>query len=267
MLRILLAAAFASSSHALTALAPLRAARLPAISSLPRMSAEEEEVPSALQGRPRFAPGRVVEAPVVEEEEAAAAAVDMAELEGLVTPINDLGEPDMLTDEKKKSGVVMDKLKGEEDNDGGISQLLGTFLLKLDPTGTVRRRLWTRADFMHIHAVSGGFFLFVGIPWLIASHASAFSAGPCPSAKSAGTAFGLATARLTAAAVGCMKRGEPGRGEPGASRGDAARGGGDGARSAWTEAYSVIGPRTKQVEKCERRRGTQKHERESDAAF
>ena len=173
MLRILLAPAFASSSHALTALAPLRAARLPAISSLPRMSAEEEEVPSALQGRPRFAPGRVVEAPVVEEEEAAAAAVDMAELEGLVTPINDLGEPDMLTDEKKKSGVVMDKLKGEEDNDGGISQLLGTFLLKLDPTGTVRRRLWTRADFMHIHAVSGAYFLFLGIPWLVYSHAVA----------------------------------------------------------------------------------------------
>jgi len=68
------------------------------------------------------------------------------------------------------SKIVMERLKNDEDKDGGISALLGRFFLLLDPTGTVRRRLWTRADFMHIHAVSGGYFLFLGIPWLIYSH-------------------------------------------------------------------------------------------------
>lgn len=68
------------------------------------------------------------------------------------------------------SKIVMDRLKNDEDNDGGLSEAFGKFLLVLDPTGTVRRRLWTRADFMHIHAVTGGYFLFLGIPWLIYSH-------------------------------------------------------------------------------------------------
>ena len=68
------------------------------------------------------------------------------------------------------SKVVMERLKNAEDDDGGISALLGSFLNVLDPTGTVRRRLWTRADFMHIHAVSGAYFLFLGIPWLLYSH-------------------------------------------------------------------------------------------------
>jgi len=68
------------------------------------------------------------------------------------------------------SKIDMDRLKNDEDNDGGLSEAFGKFLLVLDPTGTVRRRLWTRADFMHIHAVSGGYFLFLGIPWLIYSH-------------------------------------------------------------------------------------------------
>jgi len=68
------------------------------------------------------------------------------------------------------SKVVMERLKGQEDDDGGLAALLGSFLVFLDPTGTVRRRLWTRADFMHIHAVSGAYFLFLGIPWLVYSH-------------------------------------------------------------------------------------------------
>jgi hypothetical protein len=68
------------------------------------------------------------------------------------------------------STVVMERLKAAEDQDGGVSQLLGRFLLLLDPSGIVRRRLWTRADFMHIHAVSGAYFLFLGIPWLFYSH-------------------------------------------------------------------------------------------------
>jgi len=68
------------------------------------------------------------------------------------------------------SKVVMERLKNQEDDDGGLSTLLGNFLTLLDPSGTVRRRLWTRADFMHIHAVSGAYFLFLGIPWLLYSH-------------------------------------------------------------------------------------------------
>ena len=47
---------------------------------------------------------------------------------------------------------------------GGVAELRGSFLNVLDPTGTVRRRLWTRADFMHIHAVSGAYFLSRQLP-------------------------------------------------------------------------------------------------------
>ena len=68
------------------------------------------------------------------------------------------------------STLVMERLKGLEDTDAGLSMLLGSFLNFLDSSGTVRRRLWTRADFMHIHAVSGAYFLFLGIPWLVFSH-------------------------------------------------------------------------------------------------
>jgi len=68
------------------------------------------------------------------------------------------------------SMIGMERLKAVEDNDGGLSSLLGSFLNLLDPSGTVRRRLWTRADFMHIHAVTGAYFLFLGCPWLIYSH-------------------------------------------------------------------------------------------------
>jgi len=64
----------------------------------------------------------------------------------------------------------MERLKNAEDADGGLSALLGSFLTTLDPSGTVRRRLWTRADYKHIHAVSGAYFLFLGIPWLVYSH-------------------------------------------------------------------------------------------------
>merc|ERR1712050_696159 len=61
-------------------------------------------------------------------------------------------------------------LKNQEDNSGGLTALFGSFFSLLDQSGTVRRRLWTRADFMHIHAVTGAYFLFLGIPWLIYSH-------------------------------------------------------------------------------------------------
>jgi len=69
-----------------------------------------------------------------------------------------------------QSNVLMERLKNDEDNDGGVSELFGNFLTFLDPSGIVRRRLWTRADFMHIHAVTGAYFLFLGIPWLVYSH-------------------------------------------------------------------------------------------------
>ena len=68
------------------------------------------------------------------------------------------------------STLVMERLKGLEDTDAGLSMLLGSFLNFLDSSGTVRRRLWYRAYFMHIHAVSGAYFLFLGIPWLVFSH-------------------------------------------------------------------------------------------------
>lgn len=66
--------------------------------------------------------------------------------------------------------VVMERLKNLEDTDGGLANMLGGFFNLLDPSGVVRKRLWTRADFMHIHAVTGGYFLFLGIPWLLYSH-------------------------------------------------------------------------------------------------
>ena len=47
-------------------------------------------------------------------------------------------------------------------------------LLVIDSSGTIRRRLWTKADFMHIHAVSGTYFLAVGMAWLVYSHANGF---------------------------------------------------------------------------------------------
>jgi len=69
-----------------------------------------------------------------------------------------------------KSDVVMERLKNRQDKDGGLSGVFGSFLSLLDPSGKVRRRLWTRADFMHIHAVSGAYFLGLGFLWLIYSH-------------------------------------------------------------------------------------------------
>lgn len=48
-------------------------------------------------------------------------------------------------------------------------------LLAIDATGTVRRRLWTKADFLHLHAVSGTWFLIIGPAWLVYSHIHAYS--------------------------------------------------------------------------------------------
>ena len=125
-----------------------------------------------LPARPPMTPGNVVtlahdeaEVDVDEEEELMPEDLTPEQVKAKQKALMDaavIGDAD--------SKIVMERLKNDEDKDGGISALLGRFFLLLDPTGTVRRRLWTRADFMHIHAVSGGYFLFLGIPWLIYSH-------------------------------------------------------------------------------------------------
>lgn len=65
--------------------------------------------------------------------------------------------------------VFMDALKEAVDVEGlagsvgdGIALVFGD---------TVRRRLWTRADYAHIHAVSGAYFMVLGFLWLFTSHA------------------------------------------------------------------------------------------------
>ena len=68
------------------------------------------------------------------------------------------------------STVTMDRLKAAEDESGGLSSIGASFLTLVDPSGAARRRLWTKADFLHLHAVSGGYFIFLGLPWLIWSH-------------------------------------------------------------------------------------------------
>ena len=71
------------------------------------------------------------------------------------------------TKKRKKPAVIMDGLKNTEDKQ---QNPLASLLLAIDPSGTVRRRLWTKADFLHIHAVSGTYFLGIGLPWLVYSH-------------------------------------------------------------------------------------------------
>lgn len=116
--------------------------------------------------RPPMTPGQVMDS---------AAPVEATEVEQVVETEAEKkarikAEMDAAVIGDANSRVLMERLKNDEDQDGGLSALFGSFLTFLDPTGTVRRRLWTRADFMHIHAVTGGYFLFLGIPWLIYSH-------------------------------------------------------------------------------------------------
>ena len=124
---------------------------------------------SDLPMRPPMVPGNIVDS-------SAAAAAEEAEAEAMVEETDEQrkvrvkAEMDAAVIGDASSKIQMERLKSEEDNDGGVSELLGSFLTVLDPSGTVRRRLWTRADFMHIHAVTGGYFLFLGIPWLLYSH-------------------------------------------------------------------------------------------------
>jgi len=64
-----------------------------------------------------------------------------------------------------KEVIVMEKLKKEVDVvglAGKTGQLIEAVFGK-----TVKQRLWTKADFAHIHAVSGAIYLAAGIPWIL----------------------------------------------------------------------------------------------------
>jgi len=123
--------------------------------------------------RPPMVPGQMVDSSTkLEAAEAADEAFDPDNETEEERKTRMKAEMDAAVIGDSKSSIAMERLKNEEDVDGGLSSVLGSFLNVLDPTGTVRRRLWTRADFMHIHAVSGAYFLFLGIPWLVWSHIS-----------------------------------------------------------------------------------------------
>jgi len=77
-----------------------------------------------------------------------------------------------------KSPILMERLKNIEDF-GGLSVLLEKTLGK-----KVKQRLWTKADFAHIHAVSGAIYLFIGIPWTIYTTIRHFSEGGTDAAMS-----------------------------------------------------------------------------------
>jgi len=63
------------------------------------------------------------------------------------------------------SSIIMERLKNLEDLDG-IAGNLGNLVQQVFGK-TVKQRLWTKADFMHIHAVSGAIYLGAGIPWTL----------------------------------------------------------------------------------------------------
>lgn len=65
---------------------------------------------------------------------------------------------------------VRDLKKVEDKADSPFAEAL----LAIDSTGTIRRRLWTKADFMHIHAITGTYFLALGMAWLLYSHVVGF---------------------------------------------------------------------------------------------
>jgi len=151
---------------------------------LPRMAGAARRVAAApvlkdvdvsdLPLRPPMSPGAIVNGVPAEEEEAPVLAeeapVDMDSLPEEERRVLVKAQMDAAVIGDANSKIGMERLKSAEDDDGGLSALLGSFLNVLDPSGTVRRRLWTRADFGHIHAVSGAYFLFLGIPWLLYSH-------------------------------------------------------------------------------------------------
>ena len=84
----------------------------------------------------------------------------------IVTTLPPTSEPNQRS-EIAKPPLAMETLKAQEDISRGIAGLAGDLLNSLDPSGVVRKRLWTRADFMHVHAVSGAYFMLVGFLWLL----------------------------------------------------------------------------------------------------
>ena len=135
---------------------------------------ETAEVEAPL--RPRMAPGPTKLVPQgAEEHVESEALVEESHATHAAHGSEELVESHAMVEEDEpppepKVEVFMDKLKEMEDKDGGISAALGNVLNLIDKKGTLRRRLWTRADFMHIHAVTGAYFLAIGMPWLVYSH-------------------------------------------------------------------------------------------------
>lgn len=71
-----------------------------------------------------------------------------------------------------REAVVMDLMKARPDLSAGVSGAIGSGIA-LAFGEKARRKLWTRADWMHAHAVSGAYFLVGGFAWLAVSGALA----------------------------------------------------------------------------------------------
>ena len=81
---------------------------------------------------------------------------------------NDAAEPrshSLNDSNEENSSIIMERLKNLEDLDG-FSGTVGNLVQKVFGK-TVKQRLWTKADFMHINAVSGAIYLAAGIPWTL----------------------------------------------------------------------------------------------------
>ena len=110
-----------------------------------------EALKSRLPARPPMVPGSYKDYYDEEEEECEVEEVSESEYD------------EEMELKAATSTVVMDRLKAAEDV-SGVGFSAGS------KAAMVRKRLWTRADFLHIHAVSGGYFLLLGLPWLVYSH-------------------------------------------------------------------------------------------------
>ena len=137
---------------------------------------EDAAAAAELPPRPKMTPGFVS----AEAEDAAALSYDALQAAAPAATLAAPAAPPKLPDFE----LEIEKLKNTEDFDGlgrAVGDAIGAVCGK-----TVRTRLWTKADFMHIHAVTGGWFLFVGIPWLVVSHLYAFARGAGELAAGAG---------------------------------------------------------------------------------
>jgi len=123
-------------------------------------------------------PTSTIDPPSIKTLDDAPAAV-VAPADGLDCEIEILGETldielhrsgDACGEEDIEPVVEMDILKEIVDTSEGLAGLTGGAIGAVFGD-TVRRRLWTKADYAHIHAVSGAYFLGVGFLWLLTSHA------------------------------------------------------------------------------------------------